>query len=67
MVIMGKKNDINLHLAAFVTVFAHHLVHAYKLRIIQKHIFQIFLWKVIKSSFKCKFISFSSCAHAYEN
>ena len=65
--IMSKKNFINLHSAAFVTVFAHHLVHAYKLRIIQKSIFQIFLREVSKSSFKCKFISFSSCARAYEN
>ena len=42
-VITSEKNFINLHLAAFVTVFAHHLVHAYKFCIIQKSIFQIFL------------------------
>ena len=29
-------------------------------------IFRIFLWKVIESSFWCKFISFASCARAYE-
>ena len=29
-------------------------------------IFRIFLRKVIESSFLCKFISFSSCARAYE-
>ena len=29
-------------------------------------IFLIFLRKVIESSFRCKFISFASCAHAYE-
>ena len=33
--IMSEKNFINLHSAAFVTVFAHNLVHAYKFRIIQ--------------------------------
>ena len=33
--IASKKNFINLHSAAFVTVFAHNLVHAYKFRIIQ--------------------------------
>ena len=32
--IMSKKNFINLHSAAFVTVFARNLVHAYKFRII---------------------------------
>ena len=34
--IASKKNFINLHSAAFVTVFARNLVHAYKFRIIQK-------------------------------
>ena len=34
--IASKKNFINLHSAAFATVFARNLVHAYKLRIIQK-------------------------------
>ena len=34
--IASKKNFINLHSAAFVTVFARHLVHAYKFRIFQK-------------------------------
>ena len=34
--ITSKKNFINLHSAAFVTVFAHNLVHAYKFRIFQK-------------------------------
>ena len=32
-----KKNFINLHSAAFVTVFACNLVHAYKFRIFQKN------------------------------
>ena len=31
-----KRNFINLHLAAFVTVFARNLVHAYKFHIFQK-------------------------------
>ena len=35
-VIASKKNFINLHSAAFVTVFARNLVHAYKFRIFQK-------------------------------
>ena len=34
--IASKTNFVNLHLAAFVTVFAHNLVHVYKFRIIQK-------------------------------
>ena len=34
--IAGKKNFINLHPAAFVTVFARNLVHAYKFGINQK-------------------------------
>ena len=34
--IASKKNFINLHSAAFVTVFARNLVHAYKFRVIQK-------------------------------
>ena len=34
--IASKKNFINLHSAAFVTVFARNLVHAYNFRIIQK-------------------------------
>ena len=34
--IASKKNFINLHWAAFVTVFALNLVHAYKFRIFQK-------------------------------
>ena len=34
--ISSKKNFSNLHSAAFVTVFAHNLVHAYKFRIFQK-------------------------------
>ena len=34
--IASKKNFINLHSAAFVTAFAHNLVHAYKFRIFQK-------------------------------
>ena len=32
-----KKNFIDLHSAAFVTVFARNLVHAYKFRIFQKN------------------------------
>ena len=34
--ISSKKNFSNLHSAAFVTVFAHNLVYAYKFRIFQK-------------------------------
>ena len=34
--IASKKNFINLHSAAFVTVFARNLVHAYKFSIFQK-------------------------------
>ena len=34
--IASKKYFSNLHSAAFVTVFAHNLVHAYKFRIFQK-------------------------------
>ena len=34
--IASKKNFINLHSAAFITVFRHNLVHAYKSRIFQK-------------------------------
>ena len=33
--IASKKNFINLHSAAFVTVLARNLVHAYKFRIFQ--------------------------------
>ena len=36
LVIASKKNFINLHSAAFVTVFARHLVHVYNFRIFQK-------------------------------
>ena len=35
--IASKKNFINLHSAAFVTVFAHNLVHAYNFRIFLKN------------------------------
>ena len=35
--IASKKNFSNLHSAAFVTVFARNLVHAYKFRIFQKN------------------------------
>ena len=35
--IASKKNFINLHSAAFVTVFARHLVHSYKCRIFSKN------------------------------
>ena len=41
--IASKKNFINLHSAAFVTVFGRNLVHAYKFRIFQKTARQIFL------------------------
>ena len=41
-VIASKKNFINLHSAAFVTVFARNLVHAYKFRIFQKTPLDIF-------------------------
>ena len=34
--IASKKNFINSHSAALVTVFARHLVHAYNFRIFQK-------------------------------
>ena len=34
--ILSKKNFSNLHSAAFVTDFAHNLVHVYKFRIFQK-------------------------------
>ena len=34
--IASKKNFINLHSAAFVTIFARNLVHAYKFHIFQK-------------------------------
>ena len=34
--IASKKNFINLHSAAFVTVFAHNLVHAYIFHIFKK-------------------------------
>ena len=34
--ITSKENFINLHLAAFATVFARNLAHAYKLRIFKK-------------------------------
>ena len=34
--IASKKNFINLHSAAFVTVFARNLVYAYKFRIFKK-------------------------------
>ena len=40
--IASKKNFINLHSAAFVTVFARNLVHAYKFPIIQKNRWIIF-------------------------
>ena len=36
LAITSKKNFINLHSAAFVTVFARNLVRAYKFPIIQK-------------------------------
>ena len=35
--IESKKNFINMHSAAFVTVFVRNLVHAYKFHIIQKN------------------------------
>ena len=41
-VIASKKNFINLHSAAFVTVFARNLVHAYKFRIFQKPLDKFF-------------------------
>ena len=37
--IASKKNFINLHSAAFVTVFARNLVHAYIFRIIQNWLY----------------------------
>ena len=41
--ISSKKNFSNLHSAAFVTVFAHNLVHAYKFRIFQKPLDNFFI------------------------
>ena len=35
--IVSKKNFVNMHSAAFVTVFALNLVHDYKFRIFQKN------------------------------
>ena len=40
--IASKKHFINLHSAAFVTVFARNLVHVYKFRILQKTAQQMF-------------------------
>ena len=40
--IASKKNFINLYSAAFVTVFAPNLVHAYKFRIFQKPLDKFF-------------------------
>ena len=40
--IASKKHFINLHLAAFVTVFARNLVHVYKFPIFQKPIDNFF-------------------------
>ena len=34
--VSSEKNSSNLYSAAFVTVFAHNLVHDYKFRIFQK-------------------------------
>ena len=42
MAITGKENFINLNSAAFLTVFARYLVHAYKFPIIQKKRWIIF-------------------------
>ena len=39
----SKKNFINLHSAAFVTVFGRNLLHAYTFCIIQKTARQMFL------------------------
>ena len=100
--IASKKNCINLHSAAFVTVFGRNFynirailcnsfcdvitrvrqlsivsytmsgdVHRFGSHCYGWHkpiisIFRIFLRKVIESSFWCKFISFASCARAYE-
>ena len=41
--IVSKKSLINLHSAAFVTVFARNLVHTYKFRIFEKTARYIFL------------------------
>ena len=41
--IASKKNFINLHSAAFVTVFARNLVHAYKFRIFQNRSINVFI------------------------
>ena len=43
--IVSKKNFINLHSAAFVTVLARNLVHAYKFRIFQKKPLNNFFYK----------------------
>ena len=42
--IVSKMNFINLHSAAFVTVFARNLVHAYKFHISQKTAQKTFLY-----------------------
>ena len=40
--IASKKNFINLHSAAFVTVFARNLVHAYKFALFKKPLDKFF-------------------------
>ena len=58
--IASKKNFINLHSAAFVTVFARNLVHAYKFHIIQKTLdkFCLYAWQSrdqLSVNIPCKF------------
>ena len=52
-VIASEENFINLNSAAFVTVFAHNLVHAYKLHIIFKKPLDKFFHKLINLKVNC--------------
>ena len=51
--IASKKNFINLHSAAFVTVFARNLVHAYKFRIFKK-LLDNFFYKFDNPEINCQ-------------
>ena len=50
--IVSKKSFINLHSAAFVTVFARNLVHAYKFRIF-KNLLDKFFYKFENPQISC--------------
>ena len=54
LAITGKKNFINLNSAAFVTVFARYLVHAYKFPIIQKNRWINFFYKLDNPEINCQ-------------